>query len=51
MRVQDIQRAQDLLLALSEGINQQAEILDGLRASLEDYREFLLSQIKELRDE
>lgn len=51
MKVQDAQRANELVDALAEGIDQQQEILNGLRDTLQEYCDFLIQELKIARNE
>lgn len=50
MTIEDLAKAQELTLALQEGIETQQEVLTGLKTSLEAYREFLINSVKDLQE-
>ena len=47
MKADDAIRANELVTALQEGLEMQAEILEGLHASLQAYSNFLTEQVRE----
>lgn len=51
MKIEDVQKAQELLVKLDNGLEDQAKILLALKKSLEEYRDFLWKEIKSVRDE
>lgn len=50
MLVEDAAKANELITALQHGLEQQQEVLDGLKASLEQYQEFLIQSMEEIRN-
>jgi hypothetical protein len=51
MSLNDIQKAQVLVNALLDGLDQQQEILTGLRHSIQEYLKFLQESLKEQQNE
>lgn len=51
MNREEIKKAQILVDAMLDGLNQQKEVLEGLRFSVQEYLNFLQESLKEYQSE
>lgn len=51
MTVEQLKKSQELIVTLQDGLETQQEVLTSLAECLQDYADFLLKEIKGLRDE
>lgn len=51
LTVTELEQVNDLVQCLQDGLNVQYEVLENMRVSLENYREFILNLLRDINQE